>query len=164
MRRLVHLHPRNDGDRHARYNPAPGAAFSASASATPPQGDYTVCAFLDDDEGRQFATDTDSAISNGGGSSGAPTSAGGCTKLAHLPTAKKRKIAKGGLIYSARVARKKGHATLLISTRTAAIVTARGRHHVKPCKLLAVRLKGKHGRLRLAASIRRGSERRTIKY
>jgi hypothetical protein len=141
--------------------PVTGSAYNASATGTPGAGagTFTVCAFLDDDE-RQFATDTDSQITVR--PSGATTNApAGCTRLTRLPKAKHHKIARGGLIYSARVARKHGHATLLVRTRTAAVVL---RHHAKPCKLLAIRLPGRHGRVRFAASIRRGSERRTIRY
>jgi hypothetical protein len=67
--------------------PAPGAAFAATArggATTSAAGDYAVCTYLTDDEGRQWATDTDSVVEvnasgtpSGGGTGGGSTGGGG---------------------------------------------------------------------------------------
>jgi hypothetical protein len=62
--------------------PAPGAAYTARASGRASVGSsstVTVCAFLTDDEGRQWATDTDSevVVSAGGDAGGTGPGAGG---------------------------------------------------------------------------------------
>lgn len=74
--------------------PAPGASYSATIRGTatvPSSATLTACAYLLDDEGRQFATDTDSAVvvsptgainpdgSSGGGGAGSGGAGGACT-------------------------------------------------------------------------------------
>jgi hypothetical protein len=78
--------------------PAAGTTYRATARGTAAapgkNGDLTVCTYLTDDEGRQWATDTDSVVevnatgtpsggggggSGGGATGGAGDGAGGCT-------------------------------------------------------------------------------------
>ncbi len=52
-------------DAVLRPQPSPGASYTASAAGTtrpPKTGTLTVCAFLDDSEDRQFATDVDTQV------------------------------------------------------------------------------------------------------
>ena len=105
-----------------------------------------------------------------------PVSGGGPSVIActhkRLPRAHHRRLPRGAIIGSARVQRRAHRRPRLlvrvIRPARLYVRTVSGRRigprHTRGCRIYAVTLPARHGRVRLAASVARGTERRVVRY
>ena len=101
------------------------------------------------------------------------TSAGSCDRPPAKPPADSHgRIARGGLIAKAAIRRSGSRVRLALRFRHPARLYVRvgrrgrriGRPRLQPCRTYVLALPGRHGVVKVAASLRRGNERRRIRY